>query len=163
MITRAHIAGWSALVGTVGVVGVLGIAGSLTGWVWPLLFLTGAVVAGTLVGRRPWLVVGMVVVTGALLSVPDEVVRYVGTLWMWTAAQVGAAIALATARRWLPGGPAVLWHLALLLPRHERALWRAEIRAVLHACADESEARRQVRGFLAAVPATVLASWRTRG
>jgi hypothetical protein len=158
-----QVARWTTLVGAVGVVGVLGVAGILTGWVWPLLFLAGAIVTGALVGRRPWLVVGLIVVTGVLLSVPDEVVRYVGTLWMWTAAQVGAAVALATARRWLPSGPVVLWHLALLLPRTERTHWRAEIHAVLHACTDDAEARRQVRGYLAAVPATVLTSWRVRG
>lgn len=163
MTAGTAVAGWAALVGTAGVVGALGMAGILTGWVWPLLFLAAAVAAGVLVGRRPWLVLVMVVATGALLSVPDEVVRYVGTLWMWTAAQVGAAVVLATARRWLPDGSVLLWHLALLLPAGERALWRAEIRTVLHACADDAEARRQVRGFLTALPATVLTSWRTRG
>jgi hypothetical protein len=143
------------------VVGVfLGVRGS--GWVWPLLFLAGVVVVGVLVGRRPWLVVGMVVVTGALLSAPDGLVRYLGSLWLWVAALLGAAAVLGSVRRCVPAGATVLWHLALLLPRGERELWRAEVGSVLHACSSAAERRRQVRGFLGAVPATVLTSWRVR-
>jgi hypothetical protein len=150
------------LVGIGGVVGILGIAGVLSGWIWPLLFLCGAVVIGTLLGRRPWLVVVMVVVTAMLMSAPDSLVAYVGTVWLWVAAHVGAAALLGGARRWVTGGTVVLWHLAFLLPRSERQLWRAEVRSVLYDCADDAEVRRQVRGFLAAVPATVVTSWRTR-
>jgi len=138
----------------------LGVRGS--GWVWPLLFLAAVVVVGVLVGRRPWLVVGMVVVTGALLSAPDGLVRYLGSLWLWVAALLGAAAVLGSVRRCVPTGVTVLWHLALLLPRGERELWRAEVGSVLHACSSAAERRRQVRGFLAAVPATVLTSWRVR-
>jgi hypothetical protein len=140
------------------VVGVFGAGG----WVWPLLFLAAAAAVGVLVGRQPSLVIGLVVVTGALVSVPDRVVGYVGAVWMWAAALVGAAALLGSARRCVPDGPTVLWCLALLLPAAERAPWRAEVRAVLHACASPAEARRQVVGFLTAVPVTVVTSWRTR-
>jgi hypothetical protein len=132
------------------------------GWVWPLLFLAGAVVVGVLVGRRPWLVVGMVVATGALLSAPDGLVGYLGSLWLWLAALLGAAAVLGSVRRCVPAGATVLWHLALLLPRGERDLWRAEVGSVLHACSSAAERRRQVHGFLGAVPTTVLTSWRVR-
>lgn len=152
---------WTLVAGVVVALGVLGIAGALSGWIWPLLFLGGAVVVGLRVGRRPWLVVGMVVVTALLMSAPDSLVAYVGTVWLWLAAHVGAAALVGSARRWMPGS-VVLWHLAFLLPRGERRLWRAEVRSVLHACGDDAEARRQVIGFLAAVPATVITSWRTR-
>lgn len=134
----------------------------VSGWVWPLLFLVGAVVVGVLLGRRPWLMVGMVVATGVLLTAPDGAVRFVGTLWMWVAAHVGAAALVGGARRWVSGGVAVLWVLGVLLPRGEREFWRAEVRAVLHACGDDREVRRQVVGFLAAVPSTVVTSWRVR-
>lgn len=143
-------------------IGALGVAGLLSGWVWPLLFLVGAVVVGVLLGRRPWLVVGMVVATGVLLSAPDGAVRFVGTLWMWVAAHVGAAALLSGARRWVGGAAALLWLLAVFLPRGEREPWRAEVRSVLHACGDDHEVRRQVLGFLSAAPATVLTSWRVR-
>lgn len=159
---RAPVLQWGLLAGVVGAVGILGIAGALSGWIWPLLFLCGAVVVGLRVGRRPWLVVGMVVVTALLMSAPDSLVAYVGTVWLWLAAHVGAAALVGSARRWLPGGSVVLWHLAFLLPRSERRLWRAEVRSVLHACGDDAEVRRQVVGFLVAVPATVVTSWRTR-
>jgi hypothetical protein len=151
----------SSLVVTAGI-GVLGVAGVLGGWVWPLVFLLGAVVAGVLLGRRPWLVVGMLAATMALLTVPDGAVRFVGTLWMWVAAHVGAAVLVAGVRRWGSCGGAVLWGLGVLLPRGEREFWRAEVRSVLHACGDDREVRRQVVGFLAAVPATVVTSWRVR-
>jgi hypothetical protein len=131
------------------------------GWVGPVLFLLAAVVVGVVVGR-PWLVVGLVVATGALLSAPDGAVRVLGSVWMWVAALVGAAALVRGARRCLPGGTTVLWHLALLLPPGERELWRAEVLAVLQACPSGAEARRQVVGFLAAVPATVVTSWRVR-
>lgn len=130
------------------------------GWVWPILFLVGTTVVGVLVGRQPWLVVGLVLATGALLAAPDDAVRIVGSVWMWIAALVGAAALIGGVRRCLPGGATVLWHLAFLLPPGEREPWRAEVRTVLHACASSAEARRQVVGFLAAVPATVVASWR---
>ncbi|WP_133906882.1 hypothetical protein [Actinophytocola oryzae] len=152
----------SALVGLVGVVGVLGVVRVLGGWVWPLLFLGVAILVGTFVGRRPWLTVGMVVATGVLLAVPDGAVGYVGTLWLWIAALVGAAVVLGSARRCVPSGSVVLWHLAVLLPRGERESWRSEVVAVLHACGDRAERRRQVRGFLAAVPSTVVTVWRVR-
>ncbi len=80
---------------------------------------------------------------------------------MWVAALLGAAVVLGVARRCVPAGATVLWRLALLLPRAERDLWRAEIVAVLYACGTGAERRRQVRGYLAAVPGTVLTSWRT--
>jgi hypothetical protein len=160
--TRRGTLRWGALVGLVGVVGILGIAGALSGWIWPLLFLCGAVLVGLRLGRRPWLVVGMVIATALLMSAPDSLVAYVGTVWLWLAAHVGAAAVVGSARRWMPGGVAVLWHLAFLLPRAERRLWRDEVRSVLHACGDDAEVRRQVLGYLAAVPATVVTSWRTR-
>ncbi len=158
---RSWVALWGFFLGAV-CVGALGVAGALNGWVWPLIFLAGAVVVGVLVGRRPWLVVGMVVATGVLLSAPDGAVRYVGTLWLFVAAHVGAAAVLGFARRWVLGGTALLWVLGGLLPRTEREFWRAEVRAVLHACGDDREVRRQVVGFLAAVPATVVTGWRVR-
>jgi hypothetical protein len=142
--------------GAVGVSLVVGGPGS----VGPVLFLSLVVVVGVLVGRRPWLVVGLLVVTRALLWAPDSAVRLLGSVWTWAAALVGAAVVVGGARRCLPGGPAVLWHLALLLPAREREPWRAEVRAVLHACDSDAEVRRQVLGFLAAVPATVVTSWR---
>lgn len=132
------------------------------GWVWPLFFLAGAVTVGMLVGRRPVLVLVLVVVTGALLAAPASIVGYLGSLWMWVAAFVGAAAIIRGARWCVPAGPTVLWHLALLLPRGEHALWRAEVRSVLHACATHDEARRQVIGFLTAAPATIVTSWRVR-
>jgi hypothetical protein len=144
-----------------GAVVLSGVLGVLSGWVWSLLFLGAAVVVGTLVRRRPWLVVGLVAATLALVAVPDGAVKYVGILWMWTAAHVGAAAVLAGARRWMPAGSVVLWHVGLLLPRVERDSWRAEVFSVLHAC-DDTERRQQTRGFLFAVPATVIASWRWR-
>lgn len=159
--TRAGLVLWCLLIGAVGL-GALGVSGLLDGWVWPLVFLVAAVVVGVSLGRRPWLVVGMVAATGVLLSAPDGAVRYVGTLWMWVAAHVGAAALLGGARRWVAGGTALLWALGGLLPRGEREFWRAEVRAVLHACGDDREVRRQVLGFLAAVPATVVTSWRVR-
>jgi len=127
---------------------------------WPMLFLVGTTVLGVLVGRRPWLVGGLVLATGALLAAPDDAVRVLGSVWMWIAALVGAAAVVRGVRRCLPSGVTVLWHLAYLLPPGERDLWRAEVRSVLHACASSAEARRQLVGFLAAVPATVVASWR---
>ena len=158
-VLRAVLGGVAVVAGlALGAVGVFG--GS--GWVWPLLFLAGTVAVGVLVGRRPLLVVGLVVVTGVLVSVPDPVVGYLGTVWMWAAALVGAAAVLRSARRCVPDGPTVLWCLALLLPAAERASWRAEVRAVLHACASDAEARRQVVGFLTAAPVTVVTSWRFR-
>jgi hypothetical protein len=150
------------LAGVVGILGVLGVAGVLESWVWPLLFLCGAVGVGLRLGRRPGLVVGMVVVTALLMSAPDSLVAYVGTVWLWVAAHVGAAALVGSARRWSSAGTALLWQLALLLPRDERRLWRAEVRSILHDCADDSEVRRQVLGFLGAVPVTVVTSWRTR-
>jgi hypothetical protein len=159
---RTPVLRWSVTAGLIAVIGILGIAGALSGWIWPLLFLCGAVAVGLRLGRRPWLVVGMVVVTAVLMSAPDSLVAYVGTVWIWLAAHVGAAALVGSARRWTPAGTVVLWHLAFLLPRPERRLWRDEIRSVLHACADDAELRRQVRGYLTAVPATVVTSWRTR-
>lgn len=173
-VVAAAVRGWDVLVGRVRgglllwvvlaglVVGGLGFAGVVSGWVWPLVFLVGAVVVVGVLGRRPWLVVGMVVATGLLLSVPDGAVRVVGALWMWVAAGVGAAAVVGGARRWVGGGVAVLWGLGVLLPRGEREFWRAEVRSVLHACPDDREVRRQVLGFLAAVPATVVTTWRWR-
>lgn len=132
------------------------------GWVWPVLFLIGAVAIGLLVGRRPWLVVGLMVSTGALLAAPAVAVGYFASVWMWIAALVGAAVVVRGARRCLPDGPTLLWRLALLLPTAEREFWRAEVNAILHACGSDAETRRQVIGFLTAVPATVVASWRYR-
>jgi hypothetical protein len=126
----------------------------------PLVFLGVVVVAGVLVGRRPWLVVGLLVATRVLVWAPDSAVRLLGSVWTWAAALVGAAVVVGGARRCLPRGATVLWHLAFLLPARERAAWRAEVRAVLHACRSDAEVRRQLLGFLAAVPATVVTSWR---
>lgn len=134
------------------------LAGVLTGWLWPLVVLGGVVLAGVVTGR-PWPVAALVVASGALVSVPDGAVRYVGTLWMWVAALVTATALLGGARR---GGPTLLWGLAILLPPGDRADWRGEVRAVLHACGDDRETRRQVLGFLTAMPATVVTSWRVR-
>jgi hypothetical protein len=146
--------------GVLGAVG-LGVVNG-RGWVWPVLFLVGAVAVGLLVGRRPWLVVGLMVSTGALLAAPAVAVGYFASVWMWVAALVGAAVVVRGARRCLPDGPTLLWRLALLLPTAEREFWRAEVTAVLHACGSDAEARRQVIGFLTAVPATVVAGWRYR-
>lgn len=143
---------------------LLGLAGVFggRGWVWPLLLLAGAVAIGVLVGRQPTLVAVLMVVTGALLAAPDPAVGYLGAVWMWATALVAATVLVRSVRRCVPDGPTVLWHLALLLPAAERASWRAEVRSVLHACASDAEARRQVFGFLAAVPATIVTSWRVR-
>ncbi|WP_407780284.1 hypothetical protein [Actinophytocola sp.] len=126
-----------------------------------MVFLVVVVGGGVRVGR-PWLGVGLVVATGALLAAPDGAVRVLGSVWLWVAALVGAAALVRGVRRCLPGGTTLLWHLAWLLPPGERELWRAEVRSVLHACASNAEARRQVLGFLTAVPATVATSWRVR-
>jgi hypothetical protein len=127
----------------------------------PVLFLVVAVGGGLLVGR-PWLGIGLAMVTGALLVAPDSAVRVLGSVWLWVAALVGAAVVVRGVRRCVPGPATLLWHLAWLLPPGERDLWRAEVRSVLHACASRAEARRQALGFLAAVPATVATSWRVR-
>jgi hypothetical protein len=148
---------WSAVCGVAVTMGVL--LGH--GWLWPLLFLAGVVVGGVLM-RRPWLVVGMIVATGALLSAPDGFVEYLGLVWLSVSALLGAAAVVGGVRRCVPAGATVLWHLALLLPRRERDFWRAEVHAVLHACASDIERSRQVRGFLVAVPVTVVTSWRVR-
>lgn len=139
---------------------LFGIAGG-PGWVGPVLFLVGAGVVGVLVGR-PWLVAGLMVSTGALLAAPAEVVGYLATVWMWVVAVFAAAVVVGGVRRCVPDGPTVLWRLALLLPPAERASWRAEFRSVLHACGSDAEARRQVIGYLTAMPATVVAGWRYR-
>lgn len=47
-----------------------------------------------------------------------------------------------------------------LLPPAERACWRAVVVSVIDAEADRPARRRQARGFLLALPATVLTSWR---
>jgi hypothetical protein len=102
------------------------------------------------------------VVTTALLLAPAATAGIVGLLWVWVAALLGAALIIGAARRCVPGAANLLWRIALLLPRAERDLWRAEILAVLHACTTDAERRRQVRGFLAATPGTIVTSWRTR-
>jgi hypothetical protein len=48
---------------------------------------------------------------------------------------------------------------SVLLPRSERAPWRAEVRAVLDAAQDGRERRRQLRGFILGLPACALTSW----
>lgn len=150
-----------AVAGIVGAVGIVGVIGG-RGWVWPVLFLVGAGAVGVLVGRRPWLVAGLMVSTGALLAAPADAVGYLASVWMWVAALVGAAAVVGGVRRCVPDGPTALWSLALLLPPAERESWRAEVRATLHACDSDAEARQQVIGFLTAAPATVVASWRYR-
>jgi hypothetical protein len=142
-----------------GLFGAVGLFGG-HGWVWPVLFLVGAVAVGVRVGRQPWLVVGLVVSSGALLAAPGEAVRYLAVVWMWVAALVGAAAVVGSVRRCVPDGLTLLGRLALLLPPAEREHWRAEVCSVPHACASQAEARRQVVGFLTAVPVTVVASWR---
>ena len=104
---------------------------------------------------------GFAAVTVVLLVAPAGAVGIVGLLWMWVAALFAAAVLLGALRRRAPGGAALLWRIAVLLPHTERDLWRAEIVAVLHACGTDGERRRQVRGFLTAAPSTVLTSWRT--
>ncbi len=111
---------------------------------------------------RRGLAPGFLAATAALLLAPAGAVGIVGVLWMWVTALFAAAVLVGGVRR-PPGGTALLWRIATLLPRAERDLWRAEIIAVLHACATDDERRRQVRGFLGAAPRTVLTSWRTRG
>lgn len=111
---------------------------------------------------RRGLAPGFVAVTVALLAAPAGAVGIVGLLWMWVAALLAAAVLVGAVRRRAPGGTALLWRIAVLLPHAERDLWRAEIVAVLHACGTDDERRRQVRGFLGAAPRTVLTSWRTR-
>jgi hypothetical protein len=154
---RASTVQRAVLCGAAAVGSLFGVVGGHS-WVWPVLFLVGAGTVGVLVGRRPWLVAGLMVSTGALLAAPTEVVGYLATAWMWVVALVGAAALV----RCVPDGPTVLWRLALLLPLAERESWRAELTSVLHACGSDTEARRQMIGYLTAMPATLVASWRYR-
>jgi hypothetical protein len=151
-----------AVCGAITMAGIIGVVARLSGWVWPVLFLVGTGAVGMLVGRRPWLVAGLMVSTGALLAAPADAVGYVASVWMWVVALVGAAAVVGSVRRCVPDGPTILWRLALLLPPAERESWRAEVASILHACGSETEARQQVVGFLTAMPATIVAGWRYR-
>jgi len=46
-----------------------------------------------------------------------------------------------------------------ILPAAERASWRAELGAVLHAAPDRRERRRQLRGFVLGLPACAATGW----
>jgi hypothetical protein len=57
------------------------------------------------------------------------------------------------------GVPGWLSPACLVLPAEQRTDWLMLVAAVLHAEGDRAGRRRQVIGFLAALPATVLLGW----
>jgi DNA-binding transcriptional MocR family regulator len=58
------------------------------------------------------------------------------------------------------GAPGWLSPVCLVLPPEQRIDWLMLVAAVLHAESDRAGRRRQVVGFLAALPVTVLIGWR---
>lgn len=98
--------------------------------------------------------------TAALLVAPEAALWLITRVWAQVAALFGAALLLAVVR----GVGALRWlaRLALVLPAEHRRAWRGEMVAVLDACADPAQRRRQVRAYVAALPATAWTCWQLR-
>jgi hypothetical protein len=99
------------------------------------------------------------VLTAALLLAPQLAAPAVTRGWAALAALTLASALLSLVR---PGDRPVLDRLAVLLPPGHRTAWRAEAAAVLAACEDPVERRRQWLGFVAALPTTAVCCWRLR-
>jgi hypothetical protein len=82
--------------------------------------------------------------------VPPVVLLFAGTARVGYSAVAGRRV----------GAPGWLSPACLVLPAEQRIDWLMLVAAVLHAESDRAGRRRQVVGFLAALPVTVLIGWR---
>ncbi|MGC7098626.1 hypothetical protein ACPZ19_28480 [Amycolatopsis lurida] len=106
---------------------------------------------------RWWLAPFALATASLLLARTEWLIAAVSLVWTVTAMMLAAAALVGLTRRCLPSGLTVLDRLAVVLPRAERANWRAELVSVLHAC-EGRERTRQALGFLTALPVTAVTS-----